>query len=237
MSVRIGHRGDRWVELGAWHAVGGEALRFCDSGGALLFLREQVTPLDLRALRRLLTAEDAMTPRLDDAVVLRLVAHRLQLRTLKAVAGQERRRSFVGRKPVWTPPRIELPAPAPRESAPVVELPAVESPPTVAPTPGVAADAQALTLREAAREGTPFCEICEPKPVRKASQTPPDRATSQPPPARKASQRSPADERSSAAPQSATDELFPADSNAVAQARTLRSAARDGAPFCELCRK
>lgn len=208
MGVRIGHRGDRWVELGAWHAVSGEALRFCDLTGALLFLREQVAPPDLRALRGLLTRDDAMVRRLDDAVVLRLVAHRLHQRTLKAVAWHERRYGFVETLAVYSPPRIELPAPTLRESALVADPPAIAPPrPSPAAPRDEEAEAQAFTLREAARSGAPFCEICE---------------------------RSPGPEASQPAP---PDELFPATSDPAAQARTLREAASEGAPFCALCRR
>lgn len=160
MGVRIGHRGDRWIELGAWFAVTGEALRFCDATGALLFLRERITPGDLRTLRALLTHENALTGRLDDAAVLRLVAHRLCARTLKATLWHERRYSFVERAALWQPARVELPAPAPRVAEPSAELQAAVPEKAETLPADVDAAAQAETLRTAARTGAPFCEIC-----------------------------------------------------------------------------
>lgn len=159
MSVRIGHRGDRWIELGAWHAVAGEALRFGDEAGAHRFLREQLQTCDLRTLRGLLTRDHALLRGHDDAVVLRLVAQRLHTRALKAVAWHAPHDS-VDRvaAAVWQPARVELPAAQPRESAPVEA-------PRAAPASLMPADwdaeAQALTLRAAAERGTPFCEICQ----------------------------------------------------------------------------
>jgi len=212
MSVRIGHRGDRWIELGAWHDVRGEALRFADLAAALLFLRERVTAGDPRTLRALLTRDSAVTPRLDDAALLRLVARRLHAGTLKAVVWHERRYSLVDQTPLWQPPRVVLPAAEPRVAAPAP----VEEPPPLAPAPAMPDDwdaaAQAATLRAAARDGAPFCEVCRRPPA-----TPPPRVAP-----------------AAAAPPRPT---LPPDSDAAAQAATLRAAARDGAPFCEICRK
>ncbi|QJE01797.1 hypothetical protein HH212_18640 [Massilia forsythiae] len=67
--------------------------------------------------------------------------------------------------------------------------------------------AQAQVLEEAARNGTPFCEICEAARV-PVDPTPQDREASTYPP-------SPADH--------------------VAQAETLEQAAQHGTPFCEIC--
>jgi hypothetical protein len=211
MSVRIGHRGDHWIELGARHIVHGEALRFLDVSGALLFLREHITAGDLRTLRALLTRDNAMTPRLDDAALLRSVAHRLHAGALKAVVWHERRDTFVEQAPHWQPPRLVLPAAEPRVAAPAP----VDEPPPHAPAPPPVmprdwdAAAQAATLRAAARDGSPFCEVCRP---------PPPAAPPRPP----------------APPPAST---LPPNSDGAAQARALREAARDGAPFCEICRK
>ncbi len=208
MNVRIGHRGDRWVELGAWHAVMGEARRFCDASGALLFLRARMTAGDLRALRGLLTRVNAVNRPLDDAALLRLVAHCLHSRTLKAVVWHERRDDVAQQIEAWQPPRVELPAPAPRESAPVEELPIAPPPPRPAPAPALSdGEAQAIALRKAARDGVACCEICQ--------RVPP------PPP--------PVD----AGPVDA----LPVDSDPVAQAETLRAAASDGTPFCAICQR
>lgn len=165
MSLRIGHRGDRWIELGAWHAVVGEALRFYDAMGAMLFLRERIQPNDIRTLRALLTAESALTRRLDDAAVLRLVSHRLHARKLKAVAWYERSYGFVERPVVWQLPRAELPAAPLREAAPDLADLYLSAPAAGPLMPGDwNAEAQAHTLREAALDGTPLCEICQRSP-------------------------------------------------------------------------
>ena len=207
MNVRIGHRGDRWVELGAWHAVTGEAHRFCDATGALLFLRERMTPGDIRALRGLLTRVTATNRPLDDAALLRLVAHCLHSRTLKAVVWHERRYGVALKIETWQPARVELPAPAPRESAPVDELPIAPPPPAPVPVPELSdGEAQAIALRKAARDGVPFCEECQ--------------STPSPPPVDKG----PVD-------------ALPANNDPVAQAEALWAAASDGTPFCAICQR
>lgn len=160
MGVRIGHRGDRWIELGAWHAVDGEALRFSDEAGALRFLREQLQTCDLRTLRDLLTRDHALLRGHDDAVVLRLVSQRLHTRTLKAVAWHAPHASVDRIAAVWQPARVELPAAQPRESAPVEAPRAAPAAASLMPADWDA-EAQALTLRAAAEHGTPFCEICQ----------------------------------------------------------------------------
>jgi hypothetical protein len=210
MSIRIGHRGDRWIELGAWHAVVGDALRFCDAAGALLFLRQRIQPEDLRRLRALLTDRDVVLQRLDEAVLLQLVSQRLHAGTLKAVAWYDRIYSFTEPVAAWQPPRIELPAPAPRESAPFRESSELSR---VAPAPAplmpgdVDAQAQASALREAASDGTPFCEICQ--------RTPPEPLTSP----------------TGTMTESLSEPTLPRDSDAAAQARVLREAAEEGTPL------
>lgn len=162
MSVRIGHRGDRWIELGPWHDHGmtgvGEVLRFHDADGALRFLREQVDAGDLRTLRALLNHEHPLLRGQADAVVLRLISQRLCTRALRAVARHEPRETVVERASVWQPARVELPAPEIRESAPAEES---RSQPAAAMPADWDAEAQAHTLRAAAELGTPFCEICQ----------------------------------------------------------------------------
>ena len=301
MSVRIGHRGDRWFELGAWHALAGEALRFEDSARALLFLREQAEAGDIRRLRALLTRDNAMTQRLDDAVVLRLVAHRLHTRTLKAVAWHDRRFSFVDATLQWQPTRVEVPAAPPR--SPLEFTAAPEPPPPAPPTSFEQPQAQAQALRAAASAGAPFCAVCQPPAARPHPPEPPRPelalagapeaqaqalqaaartgapfcAVCQPPPPpapTKPSTRrpSPAPQSSLApAPQSASSSpqsppapspqsassspqsplapspqsslappsapTLPADSDPVAQAQALRTAAGVGAPFCAVCQR
>jgi hypothetical protein len=159
MSVRIGVRGGRWIEVAPRHP-GGEVLRFDDVAHALRFLREGIGPGDVRALRGLL-ADESGTSRLDDPAVLRLVAGRLVARRLAAVIGQEWGPGFVAERIEGVLPKVVLPAPAPRVSAIDEEVAEVarERPEAWEPV------AQAWTLVAAARDGTPFCEICEaPKP-------------------------------------------------------------------------
>ncbi len=172
MSVRIGHRGDRWFELGDWHALAGEALRFEDDARALLFLRRQAEAGDVRRLRALLTRDNAMTQRLDDAVVLRLVAHRLHVRTLKAVAWFDRRFSFVATPALVQAPRVEIPAAAPRSP---LQFEARPEPAPAAPTAPAFEQplAQAQALRAAARTGVPFCAVCQPPVERPQASEPP----------------------------------------------------------------
>lgn len=262
MNVRIGHRGDRWVELGAWHAVTGEARRFCDATGALLFLRERMTAGDIRALRGLLTRVSAASRPLDDAALLRLVAHCLHSRTLKAVVWHERRYGVTQQIEAWQAPRVELPAPAPRESAPVPELPIAPPPPRPAPVPELSdGEAQAIALRKAARSGVACCEICQqvqpPAPAEPAllADSDPDRQaealreaardglpfcevcqrTPSPAPPRPPPTARPVP----AAPQPSPPpvDAMPADSDPVAQAETLRAAASEGTPFCAICQR
>ncbi len=263
MGVRIGHRGDRWIELSAWHATTGAALRFSDITGALLFLRERIGPDDVRTLRALLTHDNATTGRLDDAAVMRLVAHRLCARTLKAVVWHERRDSFVERRAAWQPARVELPAAEPRIAQPQGEF---EIAPTALPD-DLDPAAQASTLREAARSGVPFCEICQrssvarhspasaktktsgqarpTSPVTTSPATTSPVTTSPVTTSPRPSSPAPTSPRpSSPAPTSPATpdiheqvETLPADSDAAVQAAALRGAARKGAPFCEICRK
>jgi hypothetical protein len=157
MSVRIGRRGGRWIEVAPWHSAGErEAVRFDDVAHALRFLREGIGPGDVRALRGLI-ADETATSRLDDPAVLRLVAGRLLARRFRAVIEQERGPGFVERRVEGVLSKVVLPAPPPRV-APIVEEAdevAREQPELRDPV------GQALTLVEAARDGVPFCEICD----------------------------------------------------------------------------
>jgi hypothetical protein len=157
MSVRIGRRGGRWIEVAARHSEGErEAERFDDVAHALRFLRDGIGPGDVRALRGLLAHETAIA-RLDDPAVLRVVAGRLLARTFTAVVGLERGPGFVAERVEGVLSRVVLPAPAPRASSIVEDAGEVarERPESWEPV------AQAQTLVAAARAGTPFCEICE----------------------------------------------------------------------------
>ncbi len=213
--VRIGHRGDRWFELGTWLGRAGGSLRFVDSAGALLFLRQQLMAGDLRRLRQLVGREDPTALRLDDTAVLQRVAQRLVRGQLAAVLRYDIRES-VPLQQVWEPPEAVLPAPEPRVSPPPPTLPPPEP---VAPINGAA---QAVALRQAATDGTPFCEECAKAQLAKAA------ASRQP------TSAVTADGAAQATPVAARPPS-PAMTADAAQAVTLRTAAAKGTPFCAIC--
>jgi len=94
-----------------------------------------------------------------------------------------------------------VPTPAEPESEP--------APQPLAPEAVAAQVAQAQTLEQAARDGTPFCEICEAAAASAEPPAPPAPPEQPEPPAALADQ--------------------------LAQAETLEQAARQGTPFCEIC--
>ena len=98
------------------------------------------------------------------------------------------------------------------------DSPAPADPPTFPPQhdPG----SQAETLADAAEDGVPFCEECERARQKLASSTPP-----------------PAQTPAAIPPPSPPEKSFPANHDAVAQAKSLSDAAKSGIPFCEECEK
>jgi hypothetical protein len=117
-------------------------------------------------LRELLARQDAPILRSDDEV-LREVASQVMLGRLFLLLGEQRKAVSPGTGDPDAPP-----APADRPKRPGVSPPPPMPPPrkaaaTEAPAPetevtaALAQDVQAAALEAAARDGTPFCEVCE----------------------------------------------------------------------------
>lgn len=129
---------------------------------------------DMRTLRRIAAQDDPMTLRLDDGQVLAHVAALIARRALCALGSVlTRPPSFAredgfGDRPTGTPAaRPAVTATRAPDVAPVRvrTRPAAEP---VAPVPDIADMAetvdgaqQAAVLKDAARDGIPFCEVCE----------------------------------------------------------------------------
>ncbi len=108
--------------------------------------------------------------------------------------------------------------------------------------------AQVAVMKDAARDGTPFCEECE-KARLAALEDAPEPFADTDVPAQAAAMRSAAEdgapfceecEKARLALEKAEAEAPPdayADTDVPAQAATMRAAAEDGAPFCEECEK
>lgn len=223
VGVQIGHRGGRWIELCVARPHP-DAPWFHDAAHALRYLRERTDAGEVRRLRALLPGAELPAQRLDDAEVLRRIAEGLVARRLSLRFERDREHAW-----------IEAPAPSVPASRPSIQRSPMDEPAEVSQRPRADLPefvppndwdslAQARTLILAAREGAPFCAVCQ----RKRS---PIAAT----PVTTASR--PADTASPEAVESraASDAPLPASVDAVAQARTLVQAARDGVPFCAVC--
>jgi hypothetical protein len=217
VGVQIGHRGGRWIELCVARPRP-DAPRFHDAAHALRYLRERTDAGEVRRLRALLPGAELPAQRLDDAEVLRRIAEGLVARRLSLRFERDREHAWI------EAPALEGPAARPSilrsppdEPAEVLQRPRADLPEFVPPNDWDS-QAQARTLILAAREGAPFCAVCQrtrspiaAKPVTTASR--PEAGESR----------------------AASDAPLPASVDAVAQARTLVQAARDGVPFCAVC--
>lgn len=161
-------------------------------------------PARMRRLRELLghQSHGGQASQMTDAEVIerlatQITAHRLYVyveplrRATNTVAEQPQTEEALGPAP---PPAVEEPADD------TLDVPA-----------------QVAVMREAAREGKPFCEECEKARLEAASGMGPVPALAAP------------------APTPASEPF--ADTDVAVQAATMRAAAQDGTPFCEQCEK
>lgn len=197
----------------------GARLAFTSRAEARAFLaRLRAEPEGARGLRRLLASRQGATPsRLDDGEVIEQLAHLLSAGQLRSAAK--------AREPLTAcdegaeesePPRFLVAAPPP-----VVEVARAVAPVTFEET--IDAEVLAAALKEAARQGVPFCEECHKDAVRKQRED-----------AAKAKSAARAKARPAPAP---VPETFSPDVDAEAMAEAMKAAARDGVPFCEVCMK
>lgn len=225
MGVQIGHRGGRWIELCVARPPG-DGPRFHDAAHALRYLRERADASEVRRMRALLPGGEWPTARLDDAAVLRRVAEGLVARTLFLRFERDPTRAWA------EAPAVEVP----ESGSPLVWTPgpdrAAEAPPRRPQLPEFAAPTdweqavQARTLRLAARDGRPFCAVCRRKPRAPAAAVAAPVA---------GEPRAPEVVAVTAVAAPERDATLPASLDAVAQARALVRAARDGVPFCAVC--
>lgn len=164
-------------------------------------------PARMRRLRELLGLQShaGQASHMTDAEVVERLATQITAHRLYVYAEPIRRATIAVAE---QPQTEEALGPAP--------LPAAEEP--VDDTLDV--PAQVAVMREAAREGKPFCEECEKARLDAASA---------------ASGKAPLPALAESAPTPAADPY--ADTDVAAQAATMRSAAQDGTPFCEECEK
>lgn len=217
VGVQIGHRGGRWIELCVARPRP-DAPRFHDAAHALRYLRERTDAGEVRRLRALLPGAELPAQRLDDAEVLRRIAEGLVARRLSLRFERDREHAWI------EAPAPQVPAARPSilrspmdEPAEVSQRPRAELPEFVPPKDWDS-QAQARTLILAAREGAPFCAVCQR-----------ERSPIAAKPANTASRTMAGESRA------ASDASLPTSIDAVAQARALVQAARDGVPFCAVC--
>lgn len=217
VGVQIGHRGGRWIELCVARPRP-DAPRFHDAAHALRYLRERTDAGEVRRLRALLPGAELPAQRLDDAEVLRRIAEGLVARRLSLRFERDREHAWIEAPapggPAARPSILRSP---PDEPAEVLQRPRADLPEFVPPNDWDS-QAQARTLILAAREGAPFCAVCQRKRSPIAAK-----------PVTTASRPEAGESRA------ASDAPLPASVDAVAQARTLVQAARDGVPFCAVC--
>ena len=210
--------------------------RYRDQHRALQFFQQFRADEDsMRKLRRLLAERiDGVSALRDDAMMTRL-SWELCHGHLLMGGGQARTGGPSGAggasaaaEPVFIPPPPPPPEPPPK-SAPAARK---ETPPPPLDRPTLPENlhpaAMAKTLQSAAASGAPFCEICAKAAAQAAAAAAPDKApasTPTPPPPPKP-----------AAPPAAERPTLPP-VNAAAMADTLKDAAAEGAPFCEVCAK
>jgi hypothetical protein len=194
MAVRFEQVG-RSFELASRPLPGKEALSVDLHGAKRLFASTVRDGMGIRHLRAQLAMAGGLVSRMTDAEVIEHLATRVAMRRLYLYAEPVRRLVTRVEEPAA---EVEALGPLPESQ---VEEPADDS---------IDAPAQVAALKEAARDGTPFCEECEKARLR--------------------------EEAAAAAARTATADPFAA-TDVAAQAEAMRAAAAAGVPFCEECAK
>lgn len=167
MNVCLSDQPDR-LELSIFRARGAYgAVAHGSAQEVYRYIKARTSRIGAAAeLRELMAKQGARNLRTDDDV-LREVASQVMLGRLFLLLGEQRPAVSPGTGDPDAPP-----APAERPKRPAVSPPPPLPPPrkaaaTEAPPPepevtaALAQDVQAAALEEAAKDGTPFCEVCE----------------------------------------------------------------------------